>query len=125
MDKIQRFSRRQKKVRGKILDAKTRKRLSVYRSNLHIYAQIFDDKKGETLVSASDIEISGKAKKGKKTERKEKMSKTQLAFKVGELIAKKASKKRIKSVVFDRSGYRYHGRVKSLADGARKGGLNF
>jgi large subunit ribosomal protein L18 len=109
------FIKRRRRVRGKISGTKKRPRLSVFKSNKAIYAQIINDEKQETLVSASSLEM-----KKKKDE-----TKTDLAFRVGEEIAKLSKKKKIKDVVFDRSGYKYHGRVKALADGARKGGLNF
>lgn len=98
-----------------MLGTRRRPRLSVFRSNKHIYAQIVDDTNNATLASANDEHIKSKNKKNK----------TEIALMVGETVAKKAIKKKIKSVVFDRSGYRYHGRVKALADGARKGGLKF
>lgn len=91
---------------------KTRPRLSVFVSNKHVYAQIIDDQKGRTLVSARDEEAGG----GKTIE---------IAEKVGELIGKRAKEKKIKKVVFDRGGYRYHGRVKAIAEAARKEGLEF
>lgn len=125
------MEKRKKRVRSKVLLSKERPRLSVFRSNEHIYAQIVDDKKSTTMVSAGDMEVKeGKKKKNtknsKKTNSSEKVSKKlDIAFKVGELIAKKAIKKKIKSVVFDRGGYKYHGRVAALAEGARKGGLKF
>jgi len=106
--------RRKKRVKAKVFGTKLRPRLSVFRSLRHLYAQVIDDEKSITLISASDLEI-GKLK--------EKVTKTQLAFKVGEELAKKSLKKKIKKLVLDRNGYRYHGRVKALADGARKGGL--
>jgi large subunit ribosomal protein L18 len=84
----------------------------------HIYAQIIDDEKGKTLVSAKDTEV--KSKKG--TVEK---GKTLMAFKVGELIAKNAQEKKITKVVFDRGGCKYHGRIKALAEGARSAGLKF
>ena len=107
--------KRHKKVRAKIQGTEERPRLCVFRSNKHIYAQIIDDEKGWTLVSASDLEV--------KDSRKNK--KTNLAQKVGQLIAQKAKEKKIKTVVFDRGGFRYHGRIKTLADEARKQGLQF
>lgn len=116
MDKKKSFLKRQKRVRGSIASNLTRVRLTVHRSNKHIYAQLIDDKKGVTLVSAGDL---GKETKGKKS------GKTESAFFVGEKIAERASKKGIKTVAFDRSGYKYHGRIKAVAEGARKGGLNF
>jgi len=90
-----------------------RPRLSVFRSHRQIYAQIIDDPSGKTLASASSMEIKSKAKKAEK------------ASAVGKKIAEKANKAGINSVVFDRSHYRYHGRVKALAEGARNGGLKF
>lgn len=107
--------KRHKKVRAKILGKKDKPRFCVFKSNKHIYAQIIDDTKGITLVSASDLEIKD-SKKDKKTE---------LAQKVGELAAQKAKDKKIITVVFDRGGFRYQGRIRSLAEGARKGGLMF
>jgi len=105
----QQIKQRKARVRVKILGRESRPRLSVFRSNRFIYGQIIDDKKGKTLVS-----FSGKGK-----------AKTKVAFMVGEKLAKLALAKKIKSVVFDRGSYRYHGRVKALAEGARKGGLEF
>jgi len=94
-----------------------RLRLAVFRSNKYIYAQIIDDERGHTLVSASD--------KNLKLKKEEKLTKTQRAEKVGEILAEKAKRKNILEVWFDRRGYKYHGRVKALAEGARKGGLKF
>ena len=110
--------KRHKRVRAKIKGTAETPRLSVYRSLNHIYVQIIDDVKGNTLVTAStlDKEIKGSLDgKDKKAQ----------AFAVGELAAKKAAAKKITSVVFDRGGYLYTGRVAALADGARKGGLQF
>ena len=117
MNKNKLFLKRQKRVRSLIKNS-DRARLSVFRSNSHIYAQIIDDKKGRSLVNSDDGKLINK-KEAKR------LTKTELAFLVGEDLAKKSLKKNIKEVVFDRSGYKYHGRVKSLADGARKGGLIF
>jgi len=108
--------KRHRKVRAKIYGTEGRPRLCVFRSNKHIYAQVINDEKGFTLVSASDLEIKDLKKDNKKID---------LAQKVGELIAKKAKDKRIEAVVFDRGGFRYHGRVKILAEEARKQGLQF
>lgn len=94
------------------MKSKNRPRLAVFRSNKAIYAQIIDDEKGQTLVAASEKDL----KSGTKTEK---------AQMVGETLAKKAVKLGIKKVKFDRRGYQYHGRVKALAEGARKGGLLF
>ena len=93
-----------------------RLRLAVFRSNLHVYAQIIDDQKRQTLVAASDMEIK---------KDKQELTKTQVAAKVGELLAQKALKKKVKQVYFDRRNYLYHGRVKALAEAAREGGLEF
>lgn len=103
------------RVRSKIFGTAKLPRLSVFRSNTHIYGQLIDDEKGVTLASFSDLKI-------KKTKE---LKKTEIAGMVGEELAKKAAAKKIKKVVFDRNGLRYHGRVKALAEGARKGGLEF
>ncbi|WAA09417.1 50S ribosomal protein L18 [Fervidibacillus albus] len=108
--------KRHMRVRSKISGTAERPRLSIFRSNKHIYAQLIDDTKGVTLVSASsldkefDIDSTGNK---------------DAATKVGALIAKRAVEKGYKVVVFDRSGYLYHGRVKALADAARENGLEF
>jgi len=91
-----------------------RPRLLVFRSNQHIYAQLIDDDKAQILISASDKDL--KLKKGKKSD---------IAEQVGKLIAEKAVENKIEKVVFDRGGFVFHGRIKALADGARKGGLKF
>ena len=105
------------RVRKKISGTDIRPRLAVFRSLRHIYAQLIDDLNGVTIVSASsqenDIVIDQPS------------SKTKLANQVGELIADRAKSKGVKEVVFDRGGYKYHGRVKALAEAARKGGLGF
>ena len=110
--------KRHKRVRAKIKGTAETPRLSVYRTLNHIYVQIIDDVKGNTLVTASTLD---KEIKGTLAE----MDKKAQAFAVGELVAKKAKSKKIEAVVFDRGGYLYTGRVASLADGARKGGLEF
>lgn len=106
------------RVRKKITGTADKPRLNVYRSNTNIYAQLIDDNKGITLVSASSLEpaIKEKYSNGRNIE---------AAKAVGVLIAQKAMEKGIETVVFDRSGYIYHGRVRSLADGAREVGLRF
>ncbi len=93
-----------------------RPRLSVFRSDKNIYAQVIDDKAGVTLAAASSLEGEGKGKKGADKE---------AAAKVGALVAERAIAKGVKDVVFDRGGYIYHGRIKALADAAREAGLNF
>ncbi len=107
--------RRHRRVRAKVFGTARLPRLSVFRSARHIYAQLIDDEKAGTLAAASDSEL-------KKTDNKKKADK---ALQVGKLIAEKALKKKIEKVVFDRGGYKYHGRVKALAEGAREGGLKF
>lgn len=107
---------RKARVRSVVTGTAVRPRLSIFRSATHIYAQLIDDNKGTTLATASSKELKGKAVKVAKVDR---------SAEVGKLIAGKAKDKGISSVVFDRGGYRYQGRVKALADGARDGGLNF
>ena len=107
--------KRHKRVRAKIAGTPERPRLNVFRSETNIYAQIIDDTKGITLVSASSLE------KGFECEG----TKTDAAKKVGMMVAERAKAKGIDVVVFDRGGYVYHGRVKALAEGAREGGLQF
>lgn len=119
--KKEKREKRHRRIRAKIQGTADRPRLCVFRSNKHIYAQLIDDQKGETLASANDLELDVKKNKTSKSENR----KVKLAFEVGKLIAQKAKKKKIKKVVFDRGGYRYHGRLKALAKGARKGGLKF
>jgi large subunit ribosomal protein L18 len=110
--------RRHERVRAKIAGTDTRPRLCVFRSLNHIYAQVIDDLQGNTLVAAStrDADITKDTKKKNKTGRAEL---------VGTLLAKRATEKGISQVAFDRGGFRYHGRVKALAEAARKGGLKF
>ena len=114
-----RTARRTAKVRRNVRRAAgNRARLSVFRSSKHIYAQVIDDKKGETLVSASSLEkdMRGSAKTGANID---------AAKAVGKLVAERATAAGVKDVVFDRGGYLFHGRIKALADAAREGGLNF
>ena len=114
-----RTARRKAQVRRALRQAaNTRARLSVFRSSKHIYAQIIDDQKGETLAAASSIEkdMRGGLKTG---------ADIAAAKAVGKLVAERAGAKGIKDVVFDRGAYLYHGRVKALAEAAREGGLNF
>jgi large subunit ribosomal protein L18 len=107
--------KRHKRVRGKVSGTSERPRLNVFRSGNNIYAQVIDDTKGLTLATASSLEKSFEGR-GNNVE---------AAAKVGEMIAQRAKDKGIDTVVFDRGGYLYHGRVKALADGAREAGLNF
>lgn len=110
--------RRQRRVRAHVSGTADRPRLNVFRSLAHIYAQVIDDKTGVTLVSASTVDTELRAEMtGKK--------KAEQAKVVGQAVAKRALAKGLTKVTFDRGGYRYHGRVKALADGAREGGLEF
>ncbi len=121
VSKASKKANRQKKhyrMRKNLIGTAECPRLSVFRSNLHIYAQIIDDKSGNTLVSASTVE---KEMRGKL----EKTSDTEAAKAVGELIAKRAIEKGITEVVFDRGGFLYHGKIQALADSAREAGLQF
>ncbi len=135
--------KRHRRVRAVIKGTSERPRLSVFRSGNHIYAQLIDDANEITLLSASSHTITSEGLKTKKSrsdnrsfgvgagDLKEVKSKKSLAgkkanaFKVGEILAREAKDKGIKAVIFDRGGYKYHGRVKALAEGARKGGLSF
>ena len=110
--------RRHERVRNKVKGTATRPRLCVFRSLTHIYAQVIDDVAGRTLAAASDVEKTlAAARDGKK--------KMDVATAVGDLIARRAREKGVEQVVFDRGGYRFHGRVKALAEAARKAGLRF
>jgi len=102
---------RHRRVRAKVHGTKDKPRLSVFRSNKHIFLQLIDDKSGKTLVSESDLKLKKKA------------TKTEIAKEVGKLLAEAAKEKKIKKAVFDKGGYKYHGRVKAAAEGAREGGL--
>jgi large subunit ribosomal protein L18 len=108
--------KRHARVRAKLTGTESRPRLNVFRSNKHIYAQIIDDVNGVTIASASTLDKEAGI---------ESTGNIDAAVKVGELVAKRAEEKGIKSVVFDRGGYLYHGRVKALADAARENGLEF
>ena len=109
-------ARRQRRVRAKVKGTAAKPRLSVFRSVGHIYAQLIDDQAGKTVAGASDLELGKKEKGGKKID---------AAREVGKLIAEKGKKKGVETVVFDRNGFAYTGRIASLADGAREGGLKF
>ncbi|QCX52890.1 50S ribosomal protein L18 [Elizabethkingia sp. JS20170427COW] len=116
LTKLEKRNRIKVRIRSKISGSAESPRLSVYKSNKEIYAQLVDDKSGKTLVSASSREKDIASVKGTKTE---------ISSLVGKKIAEKAIAAGIESVVFDRNGFVYHGRIKSLADGAREGGLKF
>jgi large subunit ribosomal protein L18 len=104
---------RHRRIRARITGTKNRPRLSVFRSNKHIFLQLIDDNAKKTLISASDLKTKIKG------------TKTEIARKVGKKLAESAKLKKIKNVVFDRGGYKYHGRVKAAAEGVREGGLQF
>jgi len=110
--------RRHRRVRKRVVGTSQRPRFNVFRSLKHIYAQVIDDTRGHTLAAAStlDPELRDKVKG---------LTKTEQAKLVGELLAKRALERGVKKVAFDRGGYKYHGRVKSLAEASREGGLEF
>lgn len=110
--KQEKKNRRRKKIRTRISGTKKCPRFSVFRSNVGVFLQIIDDKAGKTLVSAHSREIK-------------KVKDTNIEFETGKLIAKKAREAKIKEIVFDRGGNKYHGRIKAVGDGAREGGLKF
>jgi large subunit ribosomal protein L18 len=112
--KIINRTKRKMHVRKSISGVSDRPRMTVYRSSNHIYVQLVDDKTGKTLASSSDVKME-----------KSKLKPVQKAEEVGKMLAAEAIKNNISTVVFDRNGYKYHGRVKALADAAREAGLNF
>lgn len=113
VQKIASRERRRGRVRARVVGTGLRPRLAVFRSLQYTYAQIIDDSTGKTLTQARSSEV------------KEKLTKVEAAEKVGQIVAERAKKSGIQKVVFDRGGYKYHGRVKALADAARSGGLEF
>lgn len=117
LTKLEKRNRIKMRIRRHLEGTGTKPRMSVFRSNKQIYAQIIDDSDGKTLVAASSAE--------KSLAEQSKIKKTDQAKLVGKLIAEKALEKGIKEVVFDRNGYQYHGRVKNLAEAARENGLKF
>jgi len=114
--KLAQRARRKKRIRKKILGTQSRPRMTIFKSNKHIYIQVIDDGVGTTIASSSTVE---KDKKGslKRT--------VEDAEKLGEIMGKKLKEKDVKTVVFDRNGYKYHGIIKAVADGVRKAGLQF
>lgn len=118
-EKREKRFRRHARVRSRIFGTSIRPRLSLFRSNRHIWAQLIDDESGKTLVAANDLEIMIKKVLGVRGALVSKVS----AEKMGELLAQKAQEKKIKSAVFDRGPYTYHGLIKAVAEGARKRGL--
>jgi large subunit ribosomal protein L18 len=110
-----RVDRRKTRTRAKVKGTTARPRLSIFRSNKHVYAQLIDDVKKQTLTGASETELKLAQNSNKSGRAKE----------IGLLIAKKAATKKVTAVVFDKGAYKYHGRVKAVAEGAREGGLKF
>ena len=108
--------KRHRRVRSKIKGTGDRPRVSVFKSNRNIFVQFIDDETGKTVLSSQIVSYKKNNGKDKKTEK---------AMKAGEMLAEKAQKAGIKNVVFDRGGFKYHGRVKAVADGLRKGNINF
>lgn len=107
--------RRHRKIRAKIFGTATKPRVCVFISNKHLFIQAIDDNKGKTLVSVSDFELKKEKKENKMT----------IAKKLGLLLAEKIKKLKIHKIIFDRGGFKYHGRVKNIADGLREGGIKF
>lgn len=108
--------KRHRRIRIKVFGNSSIPRLSVFRSNKHIYAQIIDDQKSSTIASMSDLNLK---------KQKDKIGKTHKAAMVGEILAERAKTQKINAIVFDRGGFKFHGRVKALAEGLRNGGLKF
>jgi len=125
LSKKEKRIRRHRKIRAKVIGTTEVPRLCVFKSAQHIYGQLINDQKGQTILSASDLEIKKNKTGAKKTTSKKTGDKKTIATEVGKLIAEKALEKKIKKVVFDRGGFAYHGRVKALAEGAKEGGLKF
>lgn len=133
--------RRHKRIRAKVKGTAERPRLSIFRSNKYIYAQLINDEKGETFLSVDSRKIKKTTRSSDRVARSNDRAKTEkekieeieksltgkvaAAYEVGKLIAKEAAKKKIKKIIFDRGGYKYHGRVKAVAEGAREEGLQF
>ena len=113
-DKTKKRARRINRTRAKIFGTASRPRLCVFRSLNHIYAQVIDDEGRKTLVSASDMDLKNK-----------KAKKAILAREVGKILGERMLEKKIKEIIFDKRGYKYHGRIKELAEGARESGLKF
>lgn len=109
------LDRRHKRIRSRIIGTSTKPRLSVFKSNVGVYLQLIDDASGKTLVSVNSKELKNTAK----------MKKVEQSFQLGKILGEKAIKANISEIVFDRGGYKYHGRVKAVADGARETGLKF
>jgi large subunit ribosomal protein L18 len=123
--KKQSRKKRHRSLRKRIAGTAERPRLAVFRSTRHIYAQVIDDLANRTLVGTSDLAVEGGSPKGKEAGKDKEIGKKELAKKVGAAIAKKCLEKGIDKVVFDRAGFKYHGRISALAEAAREAGLKF
>ncbi len=110
--------RRHFRLRTQVIGSATKPRLSVFRSNSHIYAQLIDDQTGKTIVSANDQKMT-------EIKAKDLSGKVARAYEVGKMIGQAALDKKVEQIIFDRAGYKYHGRIKALAEGAREAGLKF
>ena len=116
--KILKRNKRRRKIRAKIIGTKNRPRLSVFKSNKGLFLQLINDDNGKTLASASSKEVKVDSKDNKKLS-----GKVGISYELGKIISNKAQKLKIKQAVFDRGGYKFHGRIKAVVDGAREGGL--
>jgi large subunit ribosomal protein L18 len=123
--KLEARLKRKKRVRKKMFGYPERPRVSVFRSHKHVYAQVINDVEGHTLVALSSLSPEVRAKVEELKGKGEVKGKVDVARLVGRMLAEKAKEKGITKVVFDRGGYKYHGRVKALAEGLREGGLEF
>ena len=127
--KHKKLHNRHKRLRKKVFGTAVKPRFSVFRSSKHIYVKLIDDDRGHVLVSVSDLSLNLKIKISEKNSKVDKdqsgRGKIAAAYEVGKLAAEKALKNKITQAVFDRGGYKYHGRVKAVAEGAREGGLKF
>ncbi len=115
LEKQKKRINRHKRIKAKIKGTVEVPRFFVFRSNNHIYTQLIDDENGKTILSSSDFELKKSKTKEEKT----------IAYRIGKLTAEKALKNKIEKVIFDRGGFKYHGKIKAIAEGAREGGLQF
>jgi len=119
-NKMKTREQRKKRIKARIKESGNLVRIAVFKSRNHIYGQVIDDRKGETVASQNDINISKKELAEEKSKLK---GKERIAFITGKMIAKKIKEKNIEKLVFDRGGFRYHGRIKAFAEGVREGGV--
>lgn len=116
LDKKEKRQQRHKRIRAKMFGVANKPRVTIFISNRHLYAQAINDSQNKTMASTSDLELKDKAKK---------LPKVAIAKSLGLLLSEKLKKLKIKKIVFDRAGFKYHGRVKSFAEGLREGGIKF